>query len=54
MRPEELVLLRLPADNDRHDANGASAFNTREITTKLLEFDLVLVDFFGDYGKLRL
>src|SRR5262249_2009341 len=27
MRPKELVLLRLPADGDRHDANGASAFD---------------------------
>src|SRR5262245_30961950 len=54
MRPEELVLLRFPADGDRHDANGASAFHTREITTKFFELDLVFVEVFSDYGKLRL
>src|SRR5262245_61451321 len=54
MRPEEFVRLRLLADGDRHDADGASAFNTWEIATKLLKFALVFVEFFRNNGQLRL
>jgi hypothetical protein len=52
MRLEELVLFGFFVDVDRHDADSTSAFDTREITTKFFELDLVFVEFFGDYGKL--